>query len=346
MFEQASFPCGQHTGFDPILISELLMFWHRFANRQRHALLNVERLEIRELLDGNLIGLAYGQIPLSFEANQGQTAPQVNFMARGSGYGLFLTPTEAVLSLQKDVLNMKLIGGNPASPVIGLDQQGTVSNYFIGNDPSHWRTNVANYGKVEYQQVYPGINLVYYGSQQQLEYDFVVGPGANPGIIQLAFQGAQTLTLDSQGNLVLHTAGGDVVEHAPVVCQDETWGRQSISGRYLLEGPDRVGFQVGAYDPSVRLVIDPVLSYSTYLGGNSLDYCSGVAVDSTGDAYVTGYTTSNNFPTSPGTLQTTYGGGSNRDAFVAKLNPAGTALLFSTYLGGSAVATVRLSWLI
>jgi hypothetical protein len=154
----------------------------------------LERLEARELL------AAYGQIPLSFEANQGQTDPQVNFLARGSGYALFLTPTEAVLSLQKDVLRMQLVGANANPRVAGVDPQATTSNYFVGNDPSYWRTNVANYGKVEYQAVYPGIDLVYYGNQRQLEYDFVVGPGANPGVIQLSFQGAQNLTLDAQGD--------------------------------------------------------------------------------------------------------------------------------------------------
>src|SRR5579871_4992061 len=310
----------------------------------------VEWLERRELLDGTALGLAYGQIPLSFEANQGQTDSQVNFLARGSGYALFLTPSEAVLGLQKpvassavqgstsvpqaeDVLRMQLKGGNLAPPVLGLDKQATTSNYFVGRDPSHWRTNVANYGRVEYRGVYPGIDLVYYGNQRQLEYDFVVQPGADPHLIQLSFQGAQDLTLDAQGNLVLHTAGGDMMEHAPVVYQESQRGRQAVSGRYVLLGQDDVGFQVDAYDANRQLVIDPVLSYSTYLGGTRLNEGASIAVDASGNAYVAGTTLSSNFPTTSGAAQATYAGGP-RDVYVAKLNPSGTALLYSTFRGG------------
>jgi hypothetical protein len=296
----------------------------------------IERLENRELLDGNAISLAYDRIPLSFEANEGQTDSQVDFLARGNGYALFLTPTQAVLSLPKDVLRMQLVGGRTA-PVVGLDKQASTSNYFVGSDPSHWRTNLANYGRVEYFGIYPGIDLVYYGNQRQLEYDFVVGPGANPGIIQLSFQGTQNLTLDAQGNLVLHTADGDVVEHAPVVYQDAPGGRQTILGRYVLEGPSQVGFQVGPYDTSRPLVIDPVLSYSTYLdGGGSGDFGDAgraIAVDASGNVYVTGSTASYVFPTTPGAVQTSNANGT--DAFVTKLNATGTALLYSTFLGGS-----------
>jgi hypothetical protein len=313
----------------------------------------VELLERRELLDGGAVAAAYGQIPLSFEANQGQADPAVQFLSRGSGYALFLTSHEAVISLRRpittapaassaatqaapieDVLQLQLVGANPAPHAAGLDQLTGTSNYFVGSDLSKWRTNVTTYGKVEYQDVYPGIDLVYYGNQRQLEYDFVVAPGVNPGVIRLSFQGAQNLTLDSQGNLVLHTSGGDVVEHTPVVYQEEAGGRQPVDGHYLLLGGNRVGFQVGPYDTSKPLIIDPVLSYSTYLGGSVNDLGYGIAVDASGNAYVTGYTDSLNFPTTSGDVQGTYGGGA-QDAFVAKLNSAGTALLYSTYLGGS-----------
>jgi hypothetical protein len=295
---------------------------------------DLERLEKRELLDGSAIGTAYGQIPLSFEANQGQTDPQVNFLARGSGYSLFLTPTQAVLSLQKDVLRMQLVGTNASPRIAAVDEQATRSNYFIGNDPVQWRTNVANYGKLEYQGVYPGIDLVYYGNQQQLEYDFVVGPGANAGMIQLSLQGAQNVTLDPQGNLVLHTLGGDVVQHAPVVYQDGTAGRQEVPARFIELGPDRVGFQVSGYDASRPLIIDPILSFSTYIGFGSGEISgTGIALDASGNAYVTGYTTSLSFPATPGVMQTRLVGSEN--AFVAKMNSSGTALVYATYFGGS-----------
>jgi hypothetical protein len=293
---------------------------------------DVETLERRELLDGNALGKAYGQIPLSFEANQGQTDPQVNFLARGSGYVLFLTPTQAVLSLQKDVVRMQLLGANASPNVAVLDRQATTSSYFVGDDPRQWRTNVANYGKVEYLGVYPGVDLVYYGNQQQLEYDFVVGPGANPSVIQLLFQGSQNVTLDLEGNLVMHTAGGDLVEHAPLVYQDATGGRQTVSGRYVRLGQDRVGFQVGAYDTSRQLVIDPVLSFSTLLGFGQVTG-TGIAVDASGSAYVTGYASSSDFPITPGAVQAKSAGFQN--TFVAKLNATGTALVYATYLGGS-----------
>jgi len=327
---------------------------HRRKPRRNFACRNVrlERLEERTVLSAVAPGAeqvpaAYGQIPLSFEANQGQTAAEVNFLSRGNGYALFLTPTEAVLSLHRsgsgpsqnavsvptDVLSMQLIGGNPVATATGLDQQAGTSNYLIGDNPNQWQTNIANYGKVEYDGVYPGVNLVYYGNQQQLEYDFVVAPGSNPGAIKLGFQGAGSVTLDAQGDLVLHTSGGDVVEHAPAVYQQTAGGRQAVSGNFVLEGNDRVGFQVGAYDTSEPLVIDPVLSYSTYLGGSGGDAGSGIAVDASGDAYVTGSTGSANFPTTSGALSGNLAG--TEDAFVTKLNASGTAIVYSTYLGGS-----------
>ena len=179
--------------------------WRDLTARPR-----LEVLEDRTLLSGSgsasqAIQAAYGQLPLAFEANQGQAAAPINFVAHGSGYNLALTPGEAVLSLQKpartpgtqasgtpgDVVQLQLVGANPTAPVSGLDELITKSNYFIGNDPSQWHTDIANYGQVEYQDVYPGVNLVYYGNQQQLEYDFVVAPGADPGVITLAVQGTQ-----------------------------------------------------------------------------------------------------------------------------------------------------------
>jgi hypothetical protein len=303
----------------------------------------LEALEDRTVPSGASLA-NYGQLPLSFEVNRGQTAAPVNYLARGSGYTLFLSATQATLGLTQqsapkggpsveDVLRLGLLGADPAAAVVGLDQLPGVSNYFIGNDPSKWLTNVPNYAKVEYQNVYPGVNLVYYGNQGQLEYDFVLAPGANAGTIRLSVQGAQRVRLDAQGDLVLHTAGGDVAEHAPVVYQTIGGKRQSVAGRFVLEGNGQVGFQVGAYDHRAPLVIDPVLVYSTYLGGSGDNHGFGIAVDGSGDAYITGQTSSTNFPTTPGAFQTTSGGGYY--VFVSKLNASGTALVYSTYLGGT-----------
>src|SRR5579871_2590436 len=266
---------------------------------------------------------AYGQLPLSFEANQGQTDAQVQYLTRGAGYALFLTGDGAVLSLQKPaaadtgvVLRLNLVGSNSDAPAAGLDQLPGTSNYFLGNDPSRWHTGIASYGQVAYQGVYTGVNLIYCGNQQQLEYDFVVQPGADPGIIRFRVKGADSLGLDGQGNLVLHTASGDVMEHAPVLYQQTGGGRQAVAGQFVFLGADQVGFEVGAYDASLPLTIDPVLSYSTYLGGSGYDEGYGVAVDGSGNAYVTGYAGSTDFPTTAGAYQTSHASdGGNDDAF-------------------------------
>jgi hypothetical protein len=215
-------------------------------SRRRPALRRplLETLEDRTVPSATSLA-AYGQLPLSFEVNRGQTAAPVNYLARGSGYTLFLTPTQAVLGLTQgkggsgqtstdDVLSLGLVGANPSASVAGLDRLPGVSNYFIGNDPSKWLTDVPSYGQVEYQNVYAGINLVYYGNQGQLEYDFVLAPGANPNAISLSIQGAQGVRLDAQGDLVLHTSGGDVVEHAPVIYQDIGGSRQAVAGQFVL----------------------------------------------------------------------------------------------------------------
>ena len=280
----------------------------------------------------------YGQLPLTFEANQGQTDPRVNFLTQGAGYMAFLTPNSAVMELQQgtsgNVVTMKLLAANRGSHAVGLDKQAGVSNYFVGNDHSKWHTNIANYADVAYNGVYRGINLVYHGDQQQLEYDFVVQPGASPGAIRLVFGGVTGKSLDARGDLVLHTSGGDMVEHAPVAYQIVNGVEHAVASRFVIGPGGQVGFQVGHYDHGKALVIDPVLSlsYSTYLGGKANDIGHAITVDSSGNAYITGYTDSSNFPTS-GPVQRSSAGGD--DVFVTKLNPTGTALVYSTYLGGT-----------
>ncbi len=293
------------------------------------------------------VNKAYGKLPLSFEANEGQATTQVKFLSRGRGYTLFLTPNEAVITLRQSsphsesriktaesaVLRMKLIGANPQPQVLGLDKLPGKVNYFVGSDPSKWRTNISTYAKVGYHDIYPGIDLVYYGNQRQLEYDFVVAAGANPKAITLDFEGVNKLEVDVEGNLVLHTASGQVRQKKPLIYQEVDGIRREISGGYLLKGNHQVGFEVAAYDTTNTLIIDPTLSYSTYLGGSDDDQGNGIAVDSSGYAYVTGQTSSTNFPTTSGAYDTSANGSS--DAFVTKLNTTGTALVYSTYLGGS-----------
>ena len=307
---------------------------------------------------------AYGKLPLSFEANQGQTDNRVDFLSRGSGYTLFLTANEAVLSLsslqssqraqrmtsnflsassapspvndpnpQSTVVRMKLVGANPSPRVSGLEELPGKSNYFLGNDPDKWRTNVPHYAKVQYKDVYPGVDLVYYGNQRQLEYDLVVGPEADPGAIALSFEGVEKLRIDAQGDLLLDTPDGEVRQHKPLVYQEADGVRREIAGAYVLSGERQVSFQVAAYDASQPLIIDPVLVYSTYLGGSARDRGRGIAVDAAGNAYVTGTTKSTDFPTaSP--FQAAFAGGTSDDTFVTKLNAAGSAVVYSTYLGG------------
>jgi len=233
------------------------------------------------------------------------------------------------------VLRLKLVNANSSAKVVGIEELPGKSNYFIGNDHKKWRTNVANYSKVEYKGVYPGMDLVYYGNQRQLEHDFVLSPGADPASIQLAIEGASSLRLDKQGNLVAQVNSGDVVLKKPTVFQPGNRGSENprpVDGRFALNAANRIGFEVGAYDRSKVLVIDPVLSYSSYLGGSGSDIGRGIAVDEAGSAYVTGYTYSVDFPTAD-PLQPDFGGG--YDVFVSKLNRAGSALVYSTYLGGN-----------
>ena len=308
-------------------------------------------------------GPGAGALPLNFELNQGQTNEQVKFLARSAGYLLFLTATESVMVLEnpaahrrgkenreargitdyqeldesrpkppRAVVRMKLEGANTAPLIQASEQLPATTNYFAGADPTQWRTNIPTYKRIRYAQVYPGIDMVYYGNMRQLEYDFVVAPGANPEVIQIGFRGIRDFQIDSLGDLVFHTPHGEIRQTKPVAYQERNGVREDVDVNYVPLGVRRVGFQVGDYDWTRPLIIDPVLVYSTYLGGSGFDQGYAIAVDSSGSAYVTGRTAAIDFPTTTDAFQTNYGGG---DAFVAKLNPAGTALVYSTYLRGA-----------
>lgn len=287
-------------------------------------------------------GRSSSSVPLSFEVNQGQADSQVRFLARAPGYNAFFTSTEAAFQLRLSpdastgtvtpaVLRMRMIGSNPAPLIEGLDRAEGRSNYYAGEDPAAWNQAVPNYSKIRYSEIYEGIDLVYYGNQRELEYDFNVAPGADPASIRLRFGGVERLELDSRGDLVLRIAGSEVRHRKPVAYQDANGTRREVPVRYVVRDGD-VEFAVGEYDPSKPLVIDPVLAYSSYLGGSRNEEGNSIAVDSAGNVYVAGFTDSINFPLSQPS-QPALGG--RQDVFVLKLDPTGTRLLYSTYIGGN-----------
>jgi Calx-beta domain/Beta-propeller repeat/Carboxypeptidase regulatory-like domain/CarboxypepD_reg-like domain len=290
----------------------------------------------------------FAELPLSFEINKGQTDPAVKFVSHGPGYDLFLTTDEAVLSLRKpqaqtetartvegSVIRLKLLGAKAAPHVEGKEALPGKVNYFIGNDRDQWRRDIPTYRKVHYTDVYPGIDIVYYGNQREFEYDFVVAAGANPKLIKFRVEGAGRIHLDQKGNLLLALKHGEVRLNKPFIYQVTDEGsRSEVKGSYVINGKE-IRFMVRGADSGKPLVIDPVLSYSTFLGGNLTDQTSGIAVDAQGSAYVTGSTFSNAFPTTPGAFNTS---GSD-NAFITKLDPTGSSLVYSTFLNGSLSTT-------
>lgn len=333
----------------------------------------------------------YRNLPLSFEANQGQADARARFIARGSGYGLYLTGQDAVLVLRKalpvrgpaapkqrlsplgvaptqstaatahhtegaveasihststhqeyasDVIRMQLADASSNAVPVGENQLPGTINYFLGNDSTKWHSAVPTYSKVRYSGVYPGVDLVYYGNQQQLEYDFVVAPGASPAPIRLHFTGAKGLKVSSNGDLAIESANGTIAFRKPVVYQTVDGQRKPITGSFHLMADNSVGFTLGRYDHSNALVIDPILAYSTFFGGTNSDFVVAVTADTAGNAYVTGLTASSDFPLTAGAFQAIdYATPSNgvSTAFVSKFNSSGTALLYSTFIGGVGV---------
>lgn len=309
----------------------------------------------------------YDHLPLALEENHGQIDSGVRFFSRGKTINLYLKSSEVVLTSSANgnregdhssgsqtvdqFLSLKLKGAKPDPQITGEERLQSATNYLVGRDPKRWRTNVDNFNKVRYRDVYPGIDAVYYGNQLGLEYDFIVSPGIDYRIISISFEGLESIAIDASDALVLHTSRGEIRQHKPIAYQEINGFRTELPIRYVLLKADvssdterskrpsgrnnQVSFEVEHYDPRLPLVIDPVLSYSTYLGGGTRDEANAVAVDSSGNLYITGYTNSANFP-----MITTSQVASGDclpcgNVFVTKLNSSGTAALYTTILGGS-----------
>lgn len=309
----------------------------------------------------------YGHFPLAFEPNQGQANAQVQYLVHGRGYSLFVTGQEAVLVLKKPsaappsgfpqksakgfsraplspkisnptaltVIRMKLEGAQPGT-FEGQEKLAGVSNYFVGKDRSKWHTRIPQFGKIRASEVYPGVDLDYYGNQGKLEYDFVLKPGTDPKSVRISFEGAKSSQVNAEGDLELETSQGTLIFRAPSLYQESDGSKTTVEGHYHLDANGKIGFGVKNYDPSKPLIIDPVLDYSTFLGGSGFDWGTGIALDSSGNAYVIGGTSSLDFPVTSIPYQssnTSTVGSSN--VFVSEINSTGTTMVFSTYLGGS-----------
>jgi hypothetical protein len=292
------------------------------------------------------------EFPLSFEINRGQADPRTKFLAHASGYGISLNATGVAMAFgvapcikapeqfagtkqgtcnpENAVLRMEFAGASPTARPVGEHPSTRQSNYLIGNNPGKFLTHVKHFDRARFIQVYPGVDVEYYGAHGQLEYDLLIAPGANPQRIAPHFEGVEKVALDAEGNLLLQFAQRQIVQHKPLAYQIQNETRVPVPARYVLKEGSRIGFQLGAYDRTKPLVIDPVLDYSTYLGGSSADTGASIAIDFQGRVYVTGITASVNFPTS-GSSSILRG---NSDIFITRLNPSGNAIEYSTFIGG------------
>lgn len=295
--------------------------------------------------------------PLGFQINQGQHHPAVKFCVSSPSYHLFLTSSEALMVLKPSALparngppiklspsrklaptgqiGITLQGSNPHATITGLEELPGKINYLIGNAPDRWSTDILTYANVKYQNLYPQIDGIYSANPQHFKWDFLVHPGGNPALIALGFTGTDGIKLDEQGNLLLTSGAEEICLHKPVVYQEEGQHRRTIPANYHLQG-NQVSFQLGNYDQTKTLVIDPIIEYSTYIGGRNDDYCYASAVDTKGNIYVTGLSWSSwsaplGFP-----IKTPYQADNAGlfNAFITKLTPAGV-LVYSTYLGGN-----------
>jgi len=307
----------------------------------------------------------YGNLPLRFEPNNGQSPRSVMFLCRGATSSLFFTKTEAILMMpvldrhkeelkqppafpfrsraafsrpeRVAVLRLSFLDTSPKAEVSGIGKLRSVSNYFIGNDPTGWRAGIQNFARVHYAGLYKGVDVTFYGQHRSLEFDMVVAPRASANVIQMRLEVAEHLAIATNGDLLIGTAAGEIRLERPIVFQRADGSRKPVRGEYCLRGPNEIGVRLGPYDHSRPVVIDPVLSYSTFLGGVGGSTAFAVFADAQGNAYVAG-SAQDGFPTTSGVIQPNFGGNGsqfNVNAFVSKLNADGTGLIYSTYLGGT-----------
>ncbi|MFW9929221.1 MAG: SBBP repeat-containing protein, partial [Candidatus Thorarchaeota archaeon] len=284
----------------------------------------------------------YSKLPIYFEPNHGQVDNYVDFISRTNDYTLLLSQSEVTLMLlnskgktKNKKINFKILGSNPDSKIHGMGKEQGTTNYFLGADEKNWTTGVPNYSKVLCEDIYTGINLVYYGNKHSLEFDFIVAPGIDPGSIKLGFEGTNEISIDTKGNLILKADGGDVKLKSPIMYQEHNNIRNIIDGKFKLDDESIVSFKIDDYDTGIPLIIDPILVYSTYLGGSSSSTSSGITLDSQGNIYIAGSTRSLDFPTTNPFQPNLANDTLLTDVFITKFDPTGQNLIYSTYLGGS-----------
>lgn len=280
--------------------------------------------------------ISFANLPLAFEQNNGQVDRSIKFLSRQNSAQLCLLPGETLVGFpnSRTPLRMKFSGANLFAEIKGVDALPGHENYLLGNQQTNWRTDVPTFRKVIYEEIYPHTNLIYYGSERELEYDFQLAPGADPDLIRISFDRQARLRLSADGSLVISVRNNEVIQRKPVVYQETDGRRQPIAGRYVLLSKHEIGFAVGAYDRRRTLIIDPTLVFSTYLGGAGDDTGSSIARDASGNIYIAGSTTSVNFPTHGAAFSTNKG---LTDIFVTKIDPTGASIIYSTYIGGSGI---------
>ncbi len=303
------------------------------------------------LMHDSSVESSLSRLPMVFEPNRGQADTDVRFLSRGSAYTLFLEPDRAVFAVpaaiaagneghprQPSIITLELLGANNKAVSKPFDSLPGKSNYYIGKQSAKWISGIPQYGKVGFKSIYPGIDVVYYGNDGNLEYDFIVSPGSDPKKIAFRTSGVDNVDLDEHGNLHLKVSNGTIELHKPIIYQETAGIQHLIDGKFVLRGDKQVGLEIGEYDARKRLIIDPALSYSTLIGANNNTQVQGVVVDPFGNVYITGTTFATNYPTVKAFQPQNKG---NTDVFVTKLSPAGKVILYSTYLGGSGFDTGR-----